>query len=391
MSISIITPANLGKKSNLKTTDIVPVIEAFADQGELIQVICNINSGYSFPNTKTALPSGIRFIIGALRRIGLSLDRRRVERLFDMFAARKLEKADIYLFHGGYFLPKTTLRARALNSVLIDIAVSARLETNAAIEKKELATLGFALYKGLYSHLTERATSIDLFNYVIVMSQFVKDSYVNSGFPAERIFIATPDIDLKRFNQKKAELKNNTFKAVYVAYTAPLKGLHYLLDAWNDLNLPNAELTIVGGYSDTPKELEKRYDKIIAENPSIKKVGSSQSPELYYQDASVFVFPSLTEGFGRVTLEAMASGLPVITTENAKGIVEDGKTGFVVPIRDTIAIREKIKFFYDNRDIAEQMGKDARKAAENKKSFGKSVFEIYQEIMRRENKTIKSK
>ena len=97
------------------------------------------------------------------------------------------------------------------------------------------------------------------------------------------------------------------------------------------------------------------------------------------------VFASLTEGFGRVTLEAMASGIPVVTTENARGIVEDGKTGFVVPIRDAEAIAEKIQYLYDHRDILKEMGKEARKAVENKKPFGKAVYEIYEEILKKEN------
>jgi alpha-maltose-1-phosphate synthase len=100
------------------------------------------------------------------------------------------------------------------------------------------------------------------------------------------------------------------------------------------------------------------------------------------------VFPSLTEGFGRVTLEAMACGIPVITTENARGIVEDGKTGFVVPIRDAKALAEKIQYLYDNREIASEMGRQARLAVEKKKPFGEAVYEIYQEILKREGKSL---
>ena len=97
-------------------------------------------------------------------------------------------------------------------------------------------------------------------------------------------------------------------------------------------------------------------------------------------------FPSLTEGFGRVTLEAMACGVPVITTENARGIVEDGKSGFVVPIRDARALGEKIEYLYSNRDAASRMGGEARASVERKEPFGKAVFRVYEEAMRREEK-----
>ena len=171
-----------------------------------------------------------------------------------------------------------------------------------------------------------------------------------------------------------------------MAYTAQLKGLHYLLEAWNALNLSNAELVLVGGYGDMPIELKRRYDASISRNSTIRWAGGSLAPEDHYHVSDTLVFPSLSEGFGKVTLEAMACGLPVITTENAKGIVEDGKTGFVVPIRDANALKEKIEYLYNHRDIAEQMGREARRAVEQKRPFGEAVYEIYQEILRREGR-----
>ena len=131
-----------------------------------------------------------------------------------------------------------------------------------------------------------------------------------------------------------------------------------------------------------PSSLKDEYDSRIRESKNTRWVGGSIAPEEYYRQASVLVFPSLTEGFGRVTLEAMACGIPVITTENARGIVEDGKTGFVVPIRDATAIREKIEYLYRNKDIAAAMGVEARKAVESKKPFDQSLFEIYKEILK---------
>jgi len=79
-------------------------------------------------------------------------------------------------------------------------------------------------------------------------------------------------------------------------------------------------------------------------------------------------------------MEAMACGLPVITTENAQSIVEDGKSGFVVPIRDINALEEKIRYLYYNREVAEKMGKEAHKTMEHKKPFGEDAYKIYKEI-----------
>ncbi len=386
MSASIVTFANLGKKRNLKTADIVPVIEALANSNELQQVICQINKDFPFRSTSPAFPLIVRLGMGALRRIpGLSPSRQMLERVFDFFAARKLIAVDATFLHGGYFLSRTTQRAHELGSISIDMAVSAHLKTNAMFEKEEFTHLGFPNYEGLYTRLVRESHQAHEFDYVIAMSSFVKDSYVAAGFPVEKIFIAQPDIDISRFHvsSKKQE---TSFRILYMAHTQPLKGLHYLLDAWETSNILNAELVIVGGFSDMPDILKARYMNRIESDSRITLIPSTETPEKYYQEASVLVLPSLSEGFGRVTLEAMASGLPVITTNNAAGIVEERQTGFIVPIRDAATLAEKIQYIYEHREEGESMGKKARLAVERKKPFGELVYGIYQEILRREHK-----
>ena len=387
MSVSIVTFANLGKKTNLKTSDILPVIDVFSAHGELKQVVCQINSDFYFPNTSSAVPISVRYPLRALEKFfHFSLARRATVALFDYFAQKKMIMSDMWMLHPGSVLPRSFQRAHRLGAISVNIATTAHFQTNTSLETEELTALNYRAYEGTYSRYDKEFTHGKGFDYVIAISEFVKRSYIQTGFPSDKIFVAHIDIPgLERFNPRGGK-RNGMFRVLYLAHTTPLKGLHYLLEAWNDLHLSNAELVLVGGYGDMPEELKRRYDAIITQNSSIQCIGSSATPEQYYRDASVFVFPSLTEGFGRVTLEAMACGLPVITTENAKGIVEDGKTGFVVPIRDANAMKEKIAYLYHHPDIAEQMGLEARKAVENKKSFGEAVYEIYREILRREHK-----
>ena len=66
----------------------------------------------------------------------------------------------------------------------------------------------------------------------------------------------------------------------------------------------------------------------------------------------------------RVTLEAMACGLPVIATPNSGTVVRDGVDGFLVQPRDIESLKEKIRFFYDNPHRIITMGDNARKRAE---------------------------
>jgi len=76
----------------------------------------------------------------------------------------------------------------------------------------------------------------------------------------------------------------------------------------------------------------------------------------------VHVYPTLLDGFGRNIIEAMASGLPVITTPNCCGpdLIEDGVTGFIVPIRDIDAICDRLAWLDDHPQEAIEMGERAR-------------------------------
>ena len=82
-------------------------------------------------------------------------------------------------------------------------------------------------------------------------------------------------------------------------------------------------------------------------------------------EADVFVFPSLFEGFALVILEAMAAGLPVITTPNTAGpdLIEDGKEGLIVPAGDANALREAMQSLLHNPERARSMGRAAHEKA----------------------------
>lgn len=386
MSVSLITFANLGTKHNLKTPDVLPVVKEFHKNRELGQVLCQVHAGSGIANVASAIPAPLWYTLRLFEKAsGFNFSRTRIELLFDFFASRRLKKQAITIVHGGYALPRTTARAHELGSVVVDLAVSAHIHTNASIEREELRTLDLPEEEGWYVTIDRETTHASDFDYVIALSEFVRESYVQSGIPRESIYMALPDIDTERFAPlQRDEHSDQTFRLVYSAFTITIKGLHYLLDAWEELNLVEAELVIIGGFGAIPESFKKVLSERIARSSSIVSMGPTTRPEEYYQQATALVFPSLTEGFGRVTLEAMACGIPVITTENARGIVEDGKTGFVVPIRDVEALKEKILYLYNSREEAREMGKAARLAVEQKRPFGEAVYEIYQDILKRE-------
>jgi len=385
MSVTIVTFANFGKKKNLPTADMLPVIDVFQKHHLLERVVCQLEKDSSITNIVPAVPFLVRSTIRVVEKLlGRSLPRRYTEELYDFFAQFRLLHSAVVLFHRGYFLPRTLRVARERGSVTIDLCGTAHFAANQALEQSELDALGISGYRSTYTMLHRSDAHYLAFDYVIAMSEFAKQTYIDAGYPRERLYVAYPDVDTVRFTPLPNPAPG--FKVVYAAYTTPIKGLGYLLDAWESLKLPGAELILVGGYGDMPPSLRQLYDDRIAHDPSIVWIESTNAPEEYYQSAALFVSPSLSEGFGRVTLEAMACGVPVVTTENARGIVEEGKTGFIVPIRDADALAEKIRHLYHNQGLARSMGAAARVAVEQKKSFGEKILEIHQDILMREGK-----
>jgi len=140
------------------------------------------------------------------------------------------------------------------------------------------------------------------------------------------------------------------------------KGMQYLMPAWQELNLPDSELLLVG-INQMPSDWLAKYS-----DSRIRLTGSVPHSTLneYYSSASVFVFPSLVEGFGLVLLEAMACGIPIITTPNTAGpdIITDGIEGFIVPIRDIEALKQKLEWCYSHPQELAEMGIAARRKAE---------------------------
>ncbi|MDW8293031.1 MAG: glycosyltransferase, partial [Anaerolineae bacterium] len=92
-------------------------------------------------------------------------------------------------------------------------------------------------------------------------------------------------------------------------------------------------------------------------------IGHMSDPVSAYQQADIFVFPTIEEGSALVTYEAMACGLPVITTPNAGALMQDGEEGFLIPIRDVEALAERIEGLRSNPLLRRKVGEAARRRA----------------------------
>ena len=129
-------------------------------------------------------------------------------------------------------------------------------------------------------------------------------------------------------------------------------------------------------------------EKIKAdENLILNSIEEINQKELvdYYHASDIYVSSSCSESFGKVLIEAMAAGLPVVATATigSKEIIQDGKTGFLVPIGDSPALAKKILFLFNNPEKAKEIGEAGRKMVEgrfNQQKILEKIVKFWQDL-----------
>jgi glycosyltransferase involved in cell wall biosynthesis len=218
----------------------------------------------------------------------------------------------------------------------------------------------------------------ELADRVVVQSEFGVRSFLKEGFPRERLVLLPRAADIGGSPAPSAEKAG--FRVLFVGMVCLRKGFLDLARAWVDLALPGAELFVVGQVHEEIAPLLKPY----RDNPTIRFIGHVQGGvDRYFSQSAVFVLPSIVEGSAKATYEAMAAGLPVITTPNSGSVVRDGIDGYIVPIRSPETIGDRLLRLYENRDALKEMGDSGRMhvASYSWENFEKRLVHLYQEVL----------
>lgn len=209
-----------------------------------------------------------------------------------------------------------------------------------------------------------RQREIALADLIVTNSRLTARSHIAAGAPADKVItvpLAGPS--------PIAAVKNKGGKAdgpLIVLWAGPFslrKGAHYMMEAWRGLAAGAvARLDVYGSVTVPSRVLTPRMD-------NIKFHGSVPRAQLFeaYQKADVLVFPTLSDGFGMVVTEALAHGLPVITTDQAGAAdLINSDNGLIVPAADAEALKEALVWCLDNRPQLMQMRHHALATSRNR-------------------------
>lgn len=193
---------------------------------------------------------------------------------------------------------------------------------------------------------------------IVVPSAVVWRSFDRAGLGEKAIVLHT-GVEHEFFRPPESEELRERFRVCFVGRVEIAKGLPYLLQAWKRLDLPNAELVLIGEVAEEMRPLLKRWAL-----PNVQLTGLLPARDVaeWYRRSHLFVFPSVNEGLARAILEAMGSGLPVIATDlsGAEDCIKTGMEGDVVPARDVDALANSMLWHFENAEASAAMGAAAR-------------------------------
>ncbi len=205
----------------------------------------------------------------------------------------------------------------------------------------------------------QKRKEMELADLVLAPSTFVMDT-IRPFYPDKQLVLAPYGVDSEFWRPQEAPRADGPLRFIYAGQISIRKGIPLLLEAWRKAGIKNAHLELVGSW-----HLSMTRKQGLPNRVTISGACPPEALRARYQASDVFVFPSYFEGFGLVLLEAMACGLPVITTNATAGIdILNSEAGQIVEAGSVDELVESLRWFATNQDRLPLMRKAARVQSE---------------------------
>jgi glycosyltransferase involved in cell wall biosynthesis len=207
------------------------------------------------------------------------------------------------------------------------------------------------------AYFSRREQEWALADRVVVNSEFSRQALLRQGVPAEKLFVLPLCYEanaekVKAENENQFQVSDFSISAfpplrvLFLGQVILRKGIQYLIEAAKMLEKENIRFDVVGPVGISPTAVASAPKNMIFHGRSTR-----DQVDKWYGQADVFVLPTLSDGFAITQLEAMAHGLPVVTTPCCGEVVSDGVDGFVVPARDADALARTFKRYVAQPDL----------------------------------------
>jgi L-malate glycosyltransferase len=231
---------------------------------------------------------------------------------------------------------------------------------------------------------------------VIAISGGVADSLAAAGVDRQRITVVHSGVDCEHFRPPTSQERADARRALGISDSEILisavgaleqrKGHRYLIEAIGALPANGKFKGLIAGQGSIHKVLQGEI-AVIRSLDRIKLLGRIDDPRELLWASDVFAMPSLNEGLGVAALEAMASALPLIASDvgGLREVVEDGRTGIIVPTANSPAITSALVRLAESTELRSQMSAAARARVVENYSMGTMAartLALYRECVR---------
>lgn len=204
----------------------------------------------------------------------------------------------------------------------------------------------------------------ELADYVLVPSEFAKSTCVAHGCDEDRICVVPYGVDVNAFCPATGTYQDSVrpFRILFVGSISPLKGFHYLLKALEHLADLSMEVWCCGIDAKTSAGSHASTEDLRI--VPLGLVSHEEMPDVMRQVDMLF-HPSILDSFSLTCLEAMATGLPVLTTPRTgvAELIRHGENGLVVPYGDVRQMADQVRAMAENETLRKEIGRAARQTA----------------------------
>jgi alpha-maltose-1-phosphate synthase len=328
--------------------------------------------GWGVPNDKVVSLPLTLFLNKAIEKVGgAGLVRKSIPtiyRLFAQSAVRYLEGST--LVHGWSSCSLPAIKWAKQNNVpfLLERS-SAHITYQAKLLEAEYQKFGIPCTE-IHPQIVEtELAEYELANQVAVPSYFAQRSFLEEEFPKQHLVYNRFGTNLNTFSPGVKQ--DSVFRVVYAGTLSVRKGVHYLVKGFMQANIPNSELCLIGGATPETAQLIGSVDA------RVKCIGHIPEPKLaeYYRNSSVFVMPSIEDGFPYVILQAIACGIPLISTTNTAGEdllrisgaspvklennIDEYPAGYIIPPANSEVIASLLTLLAANQELLAQKHQSA--------------------------------
>lgn len=308
-----------------------------------------------------------------------TLSNRRIDRA----ALRPARDSDVFLFYRTTGLETSrVLHQEGERTLCVMEEVNSHVDCCHGLMKEEYEKLGRGPYSTLFPDHEMRLKAYEEADCILCPSTFVKSSFLERGFTEDRLLTVNFGFTFP-MQRSPVRRRDDVFRLLYVGQLHFRKGLRYAVEAFRQLKHPNKELVLVGPAT----KVTGLEGVALPEGVRFTGILKGANLEAAYASASAFVLPTIEEGLALVQGEAMAAGLPLVTTTNSGGedLITHGVEGFIVPPCDATALAEAFQMLADDPDLRARMGEAAHARAQELGGWdvaAQKLVDALQEAMR---------